>query len=163
FNFSSGTLLFSGATGTKTLGLAGTDLGSAFSATNNNYFIANLQLSAGTLQLAGDAHPALYVDNLILASRETPNLAGLYIYYNSSVLTNGVSFLNGTGANIIRLGSNGLFLFLPTSGTQDFDAGTNWSVGITPIDSTDEARITQPSATSLLVTQSTSLAGFTLE
>src|SRR5207244_5681767 len=154
FDFGSGTLSFSGGAGTKTLGLASLNQGAAFSATNNNYFVANLQLSVGTLALTGDASRALYVGNLLLASGETLNLNNFTVYYKTLLQTNGVSFLNGTGANFIRLGDvGGIFLFLPTSGTQDFDTDANWSPGVTPIGPTDQARITTASATSMLVTQ----------
>ena len=163
FNFSSGTLLFSGAAGARTLTLASADLGSAFSATNNNYFIGNLQLSGGagyTLSLAGDASAALYVDAITLSSGATLDLAGKNIYYNSAQNLSGVTLLNGTTANIIQLGTGGPFVFLLTSGTQDYDTAGNWDRNLVPVASADQVRITAASATSVLITQNTAAVAF---
>ena len=165
FSFAAGTLQFSGATGTRLLTLGGIDNGSLFAATNNNYFVGNLQLSGGagyTLQLAGNAGQALYVDNLLLTSGATLNLAGYNIYYKTAVQTNGVTFLNGSGANLIRLGTGGVFLFVPTSGTQDFDTAANWDRGLTPSTPIDQVRITTAAATSMTVTQNTGLGALTI-
>jgi len=162
FAFDSGTLLFSGATGTRTFTLAATNAGSAFSATNNNYFIGNLQLSGGsgnTLQLVGGSGRAVYVDNLILASGTTLDLAGSTLYYKTALNTTGAFLVNG---NAIKLGSGGEFIFQPTSGTQSFELDGNWSFDLAPSMAGDQARIILPSATSVFITQNTALGVVTL-
>lgn len=166
FNFASGTLLYSGAAGSRTLTLASADLGTSFSATNNNYFISNLRMTGGasyTLTLAGSASSALYVDTITLASGATLDLAGKRVYYATAQNLSGVTFLNGTSADIIQLGSGGLYVFLQTSGTHDYDTAGNWDRGLTPVGAADQVRITTASATSVLATQNTALASFTIQ
>ena len=88
FNFSGGTLQFSAAQA-YTFGLAGQDFGGRLGATNNNYFIGNLVVSAGggTLTLAGG--PALYVGNLTLASGVTLNLCSANLFMRPEFMETG--------------------------------------------------------------------------
>jgi fibronectin-binding autotransporter adhesin len=163
WKFSSGTLLFSGGAGTYTISLGGKDFGNGFPATNNNYFIENLQMVGGagfTLTLAGAAGSALYVGNLFLETGATLQTAGFNIYYRDTAATAGVTILGG-GA-IIKLGASDNFVFLQSSGVQNYDDAANWDQALVPINAANVAFITNSVADSMLVIQDTAAAAFTI-
>jgi hypothetical protein len=174
FNFGSGTLLFNAAaSGIHTLGLGGFDQGSSLSASNNNYLISNLNLTGGagfTLQLAGDAGQALYVDNLyFLTSGSTLDLNGFKIYFSGTTNgLDGVSIINGTSADIILLGSAPPIVTVVNftqggPGTFNFDDPGNWDAsGDNPTNAYHDVRFTIANANNITVTQNTAAVSFSV-
>jgi hypothetical protein len=159
FNLGSGTLLFQSSSGTFTL--AGRDLGPNVAGMSNNFFISNLQLVGHTLTLRqSTTNNALYVGGLFGDASSILNVNGQTVYY--TFYTNDFQgTINLQGGQFIKIGNG--FVFLPTSGINNWDTAANWNANAVPADTAAEARIIRTAASSMTVIQDTAASPFTIK